>query len=103
MAERGLQPEDEHDSSSDEDFNPDAQPAPADISSSEDEPKEGAPKFKRRRVDVEGQDDGLNFENSGDEATIRKGWKKRKDVSESEKDEGGEGGLVKTRAQRRLE
>jgi hypothetical protein len=102
--------EDDIDTASDEDFNPDAAPQDEDSSSSEDE---AAPttsqarrsKGKRSRNDY----DAINTElDSGDEATIqeRRQSKRRKggsDADFSSDDDGGDGGFVRTRAQRRNE
>ncbi|KAF2757183.1 BCNT-domain-containing protein [Pseudovirgaria hyperparasitica] len=106
-----AQGEDEYDSASDEDFNPDSAPQDDVSSSSEDEAAANQPsaKSKKRKNDAE--------LDSGDEATIqarRKATKKRKkgskeaggdddDIVVFSDDEGGEGGLIKTRAQRRTE
>jgi hypothetical protein len=95
--------------SSDEDFNPTAAPADDSASSSEDEDAATKPakaKGKRKAPADEELD-------SGDEVTIeqvrkrkakkRKGQKVDDDELVLSDDEGGEGGLVKTRAQRRVE
>jgi len=100
------EPEAPYHESSDEDFNPDSAPADDNPSSSDDE--EAAPtgrKGKRKApVDIE--------LDSGDEVTIeaaRKKSKKRKKGSRDDadlllsEDEAGEGGLIKTRAQRAVE
>ncbi|KAG9191957.1 hypothetical protein G6011_10691 [Alternaria panax] len=103
--------DDRYHESSDEDFNPDAVPA-LEASSSEDEDHVTIepPQSKAKRKAPAGQD-----LDSGDEATIqaarRKRAKKRGNKgSKQDEDEliisdheGGEGGLVKTRAQRRGE
>ena len=60
-------------------------------------------KRKKRKGGTEAED--LGFENSGDEATIRRGKKKKRrkgDVAE-EDEEGGEGGVVRTRSMRAVE
>lgn len=96
--------------SSDEDFNPTSAPADESSSSSEDEAPEKPAKGKRKRKVP--ATDGLD---SGDEATIeaaqKKKAKKHKGGEDSDEDEddlmfsddGGEGGLIKTRAQRKVE
>ena len=59
---------------------------------------------KRKRVGEEAEDAG--FENSGDEAIIEKGLKRRKRKEKKgieDEDEGGDGGLVKTRSMRAQE
>lgn len=117
MEDTRLPSEDDYHSASDEDFNPDRPPAQHDstASSSSDSDSEHvapAPKRKRREREPAAETDDANFENSGDEATIqsgRRGKKKRKTAGalkggvDSDSDQGGEGGLVKTRAQRRAE
>lgn len=108
--------EDYH-SSSDEDFNPDDAPAEEELSSSEDEvappPAKGAQRGRKRKQ-LEEEEDAFD---SGDEETIRerKRAKRRKRKGEVPKgdedegvmvfsdDEGGEGGLIRTRAQRMRE
>ncbi|KAI2470423.1 BCNT-domain-containing protein [Annulohypoxylon bovei var. microspora] len=96
-------------SDEDSDFAPDAAPLQdqggSDASESEDDEVElVAVPSKKRSADANA-DDG--FENSGDEAIIQKGRKrqkkdKRKHV-DVEHDEGGEGGLIKTRSMRAVE
>lgn len=92
------------DAASDEDFNPDEAPQDEESSSSDDEPQLSAnlsrkPKGKRKR-----DDDKIDAElDSGDEATIQeRRIKKRRDVDTEilSDDEAGEGGFVRTRAQR---
>ncbi|KAJ4320956.1 swr complex subunit [Neodidymelliopsis sp. IMI 364377] len=94
--------------SSDEDFNPDSAPADDAPSSSEDEDAAPSQRKGKRKAPV---DDELD---SGDEVTIaaakKAKTKKRKKGSKDEEedlviseDEGGEGGLIKTRAQRAVE
>ena len=53
-----------------------------------------------------GEAEDLGFENSGDEATIRKGKKRKKkgtskDDGNENSEDGGEGGVVRTRAMRK--
>ncbi|KAI9675757.1 MAG: hypothetical protein M1817_001124 [Caeruleum heppii] len=109
--------EDDYHTSEDEDFDPTApQPgAEAESSASEDEednPQSSKPgtstKIKKRKGTATYDDDengvDLDFENSGDEATIRRGKRKRRGAEgPDDDDEGGEGGLIKTRAQRAQE
>ena len=122
--------EEEYRSSEDEDFNPDAVATTTtaeDAESSESDSEVGrAPqheadkKRKASRLGEENDDDGadLDFANSGDEATIRtakrrrrknKGQRKTGEDDDEDGDGngydeiGGEGGLVKTRAQRARE
>ncbi|EUC45507.1 hypothetical protein COCMIDRAFT_56950, partial [Bipolaris oryzae ATCC 44560] len=97
--------------SSDEDFDPNAAPA-EDASSSEDEDHVTIEPAQRKGKRKAHQDEELD---SGDEVTIqaarrkrskKKGGKGNKDDDTEliiSDDEGGEGGLVKTRAQRRTE
>lgn len=106
-----IRSEDDYISSEDEDFDPTKAAAEAkeDLSSdSEAEdgttttqaPKVGKPKQQAKSVHPE----DLGFENSGDEATIRKGRKrKRKDGKAEEDESGGEGGFVRTRGMRAVE
>jgi len=58
---------------------------------------------KRKRGDEEAEDAGI--ENSGDEAIIERGLKKRRKKGKGKvvEEEGGEGGLVKTRSMRAQE
>ncbi|KAH6681598.1 bucentaur or craniofacial development-domain-containing protein [Halenospora varia] len=112
--------DEEYASEEDSDFAPDAVPANDDeaAESSDDEADDGekvkaakaAPSTKRKRgQDDEAEDAG--FENSGDEAIIERGLKKAKKKHKKDKkdeelggeDEGGEGGLVKTRSMRAAE
>jgi hypothetical protein len=107
-------------SGDDEDFNPDAIPSAANadglssdsdsgFSSSEATTKK--PRGKKRKQANGGGELELEFA-SGDEATIRKGKRKKQKKAkgaaagsdqEDDDDEGGEGGLIKTRAQRARE
>ncbi|CAO2652574.1 Nn.00g008570.m01.CDS01 [Neocucurbitaria sp. VM-36] len=96
--------------SSDEDFNPETAP-PEEVSSSEDEDDALAKPAQRKGKRKAPVDDDLD---SGDEVTIQAARKKRAKKKKGSKDkadediilsddEGGEGGLIKTRAQRRVE
>lgn len=105
MAADPLTDEDEqYDSANDSDFAPDGE---ADVVSSADEgdeadEPEGARKRKKPTKDVTAEaTDDVVYENSGDEAIITKGKKKLKKSKDA--DEGGDGGLIKTRAQRAAE
>ena len=101
--------DDKYHESSDEDFNPDAAPA-EEASSSEDEDHVTIEPTQRKGKRNAPADQDLD---SGDEVTIQAARKKRakkkgkKGSNEDEliisDDEGGEGGLIKTRAQRRVE
>jgi hypothetical protein len=103
-----LPPDDEeYASEEDSDFAPDAAPAKEDAESSDDEaePEEvKAPKSTKRKRGPDDEAEDAGFENSGDEAIIKKGIKRQKKKSkknqDAEDDEGGEGGLVKTRSMR---
>ncbi|KAM3069625.1 swr complex subunit [Clarireedia jacksonii] len=105
--------DEEYASSEDEDFAPDAAQLQDESSDSEvdevdeDEPPRANNKkwATKRRGDSASEAEDAGFENSGDEAIIEKGLKRRKKKSrksgkdnELENDEGGEGGLVKTRS-----
>jgi hypothetical protein len=108
-----LIPDDEdYASEEDSDFAPDAGPAQASDSESDEEPSEDVtakpakPTKRKRGQDEEAEDAG--FENSGDEAIIEKGLKRQKKKGKKgkdaeEDDEGGEGGLIKTRSMRAQE
>ena len=103
------EPEVPYHESSDEDFNPDTAPADDAASSSEDEDVvEPTQRKGKRKAPI---DDELD---SGDEVTIeaarkkkaknrKKGSKEDDDDLVLSEDEGGEGGLIKTRAQRAVE
>ena len=96
-----IDQDEEYKSSEDEDFNPDAVDAPPDedLSSDDDEapqPKKVSRKRKKTQADAEELD-------SGDEATITELRKAKKSKADDDEDSGGEGGLIKTRAQRRAE
>lgn len=105
-------------SSEDSDFAPDDAPEQGDGQSSDSEGEgdanavaakpAAAPKRKRQQQAVDGDGDAAEdagFENSGDEAIIEKGKKKRKKGPQARQvdDEGGEGGLIKTRSMRAVE
>lgn len=108
--------DEEYASAEDSDFAPDVAPAAASDASSDEESDAGettvkeskktkAKPAKRKRVGNEEAED-LGFENSGDEAIIEKGLKRqrrKKGKDNVEEDEGGEGGLVKTRSMRAQE
>lgn len=99
--------EEQYDSANDSDFAPDGEP---DIVSSGDEDDEGEDggkerkKRKQRTADTAPADaeEDVVYENSGDEAIITKGKKKLKKAKDADED-GGDGGLIKTRAQRAAE
>jgi len=103
-----VQADDDYDEEEDTDFNPDANVAEDAAESSESDEEDTAettgPKRKRTKPTRTTAED-IDFDNSGDEATIQRGKKrKRKDgVKTVDDDEGGEGGLIKTRAQRLVE
>ncbi|KAI0603058.1 bucentaur or craniofacial development-domain-containing protein [Biscogniauxia sp. FL1348] len=99
--------DEEYASEEDSDFAPDAAPADgaSDASESDDEANQRAASPKRKRAADDNADDG--FENSGDEAIIHKGKKRQKKSKKRDghghDDEGGEGGLIKTRSMRAVE
>lgn len=102
--------EDQYISEEDEDFNPTTVEAQDDevSESSEDEAAPDASSKSRKATKKRKQTQAnLDVElDSGDEATIRelKKRKRRKGKDDQEdQDSGGEGGLVKTRAQRKAE
>ncbi|KAM4054587.1 bucentaur or craniofacial development domain-containing protein [Hirsutella rhossiliensis] len=101
-----LDPPFDHDdhqgaSSDDSDFAPDDAPEQAE-SASESDPEVAGSVTKKRRQDHEAD---RGYDNSGDEAIIQKGRKRRKRANNrgeafDDANNGGEGGLVKTRRQR---
>ncbi|KAK4504894.1 hypothetical protein PRZ48_002857 [Zasmidium cellare] len=107
--------EEVYDENADEDFNPEAADAEAEQSSSDDdEPEEKdskkkGKKSKKRKADADPDGEVLNADlDSGDEATIqeRKRKKRRKQedaAAAQDEDSGGEGGFIRTRAQRIVE
>ncbi|KAK3943050.1 swr complex subunit [Diplogelasinospora grovesii] len=115
-----IDPEDEdYASEEDSDFAPEGDAgdaAASDVSASEDEgaedrPTPTSPGKRKRKAATNGdanEAEDAGFENSGDEAIIEKGKKRRKksrakDVADAEEDDGGEGGLIKTRSMRAVE
>ena len=92
--------EEEYDENADEDFNPESAVQDEDVSSSSDDEAANTvakptKKTTKRKADVDEELD------SGDEATIQdRRRKKRKSKDADAEDSGGEGGLIKTRAQR---
>ena len=98
------------DSEADEDFNPDLdtttleQAAAPSSSDDEDDPIRHA-SLKQSKAEQDGQAEHLDIDNSGDEATIKTGRRKKRKIAKGrdDEDEGGEGGLIKTRAQRRAQ
>jgi len=104
-------------SENDSDFAPEAAPA-EEGSESESEAEgidgdaknnnnSGGATAKRQRTGNDDAADDVDFENSGDEAIVQKGKRRRKkaggDDAAVDGDEGGEGGLIKTRSQRAQE
>jgi len=96
--------DEEYDENADEDFNPEANAAEDAAASSEDDASTPVPakKSKKRQANA-----GVDLD-SGDEATIqereRKQKRKKKDSADENADESaGEGGLIRTRAQRLAE
>ncbi|KAI5465671.1 bucentaur or craniofacial development-domain-containing protein [Mariannaea sp. PMI_226] len=97
--------EEQYDSSQDSDFAPDAV---ADQDSEQSDSEEADQQSKKKRkvdADASAADDG--YDNSGDETIIKKGEKRlkksrAKGIHEDD-EEGGEGGLIKTRRQRAAE
>jgi len=95
-------------SEEDSDFAPEPAQQDRDSSAESDDDAdtpEQRPDGKRKRQPDDAADDA-GFENSGDEAVIEKGKRRRKRAKGrdgDELDEGGEGGLIKTRSQRAQE
>ncbi|KAM0334312.1 hypothetical protein ACHAQA_001335 [Verticillium albo-atrum] len=111
---RPIDEEDDYESSQDSDFAPedDAAVAPDDSGDSDaeadDADADAAVKRKRSAAAAGEEAEDAGFENSGDEAIVKKGIKKKKrrrdhDGAAPDDDEGGEGGLVKTRSMRAQE
>ncbi|KAK6841411.1 SWR1-complex protein 5 [Apiospora arundinis] len=103
--------DEEYASEEDSDFSPDAIAAEEneaeEASESEDDNAQPAATAKRKRDAAEPDNDEGDYENSGDELIISKGKKrqrkhKAKDGTAND-DEGGEGGLIKTRSMRATE
>ena len=87
-------------SASDEDFNPTAEPDVSDSSDNDDAEEMAAKAVKKARQKTKRPaEEDLD---SGDEATIQELRRKRQrgDSEALSEDEDGEGGLIKTRAQR---
>ncbi|KAL7791032.1 bucentaur or craniofacial development domain-containing protein [Trichoderma ceciliae] len=105
--ERIIYEDEEYESSQDSDFAPDAAPeAASSASDSEDDAGEAAGKRRRRPVNDTSAETGQDYGNSGDEAIIEKGRKRQKRAKAkgaAVDDQGGEGGLIKTRRQRAAE
>ncbi|KAK8095858.1 SWR1-complex protein 5 [Apiospora kogelbergensis] len=103
--------DEEYASEDDSDFSPDAVAAEEneadEASESEDDGAERAATAKRKRDAAGPDDEGGDYENSGDELIISKGKKRQKKHKARDgatnDDEGGEGGLIKTRSMRATE
>lgn len=122
MAEDIVIEDTEYISEDDQDFNPSTAADEIDSESSDDQVSRKTTKLSRH-VTSGKVDDELDFENSGDEVTIQtakarqkqKRRKKKKGAKQGDEknasssdldlldDDGGEGGLIKTRAQRKAE
>ncbi|KAI9887095.1 MAG: swr complex subunit [Watsoniomyces obsoletus] len=94
---------DDYHSSEDEDFNPEIANVDGNVSESGGEDDGSWSGHKKRRKTTRNDDEGGYVSNSGDETIVRKGRKRRRGHDEGDNEEGGEGGLVKTRAQRAKE
>ncbi|KAJ8613707.1 hypothetical protein MRB53_036849 [Persea americana] len=94
--------DEDYDSGADEDFAPNVIEPNEDESSSEDE-ADGASHHQKpaKRSTTQHTTEDLDFSNSGDEATTREGLRRKRKHNDDAEDSGGEGGLVKTRAQKR--
>ncbi|EXF77503.1 bucentaur or craniofacial development [Colletotrichum fioriniae PJ7] len=108
--------DEEYESSQDSDFAPEdaaaADDGASEASDSEADDGEDAAKTTTKRKRDAGGDEAADFENSGDEALIKKAAKKKLKKAARDAaaalalgvdDEGGEGGLVKTRSMRAAE
>jgi hypothetical protein len=114
-----LDQEEDYASSEDSDFAPEDAPERESTPSEDEDEDEAAPadqpttttttsKRKRKQVGDNDEAEDAGFENSGDEAIIGKGKKRLKRATRqnglgNDDDEGGECGLIKTRAQRAAE
>ena len=99
MASESNIDEEDYASADDSDFAPDGANAPkSDASDAEDDVEE--PDSKRQRVDSTNQAEDVGYDNSGDEAIIKKGVSRRRRANVLHDEDGGEGGLIKTRRQR---
>jgi hypothetical protein len=116
-----LIPSDEdYASSEDSDFAPDAVPAANEDDSSDDDADidelaidtKAPPKTNKKRKQEDGEEaEDVGYENSGDEEIIGEGVRERKKAKKGKgkksreeiEDEGGEGGLIKTRSMRAQE
>jgi hypothetical protein len=97
-----------YNSASDEDFNPDNAPPEIESSSEDDEVAPARGGRVKKQIRKRSRDDDVPAElDPEDLITIqeRQSKKQKKDGSEADfsDDEGGEGGFIKTRAQRRIE
>ncbi|UKZ88263.1 uncharacterized protein TrAFT101_004023 [Trichoderma asperellum] len=105
--ERIIDEDEEYESSQDSDFAPDDAPDAASSSSdSEDGDDDKAARKRQRPVKDANAEGGGEPDNSGDEVIVEKGRKRQKRAKakgEVVDDEGGEGGLIKTRSQRAAE
>jgi hypothetical protein len=96
--------EEEYDENADEDFNPEHAAKDADdSSSSEDEDDTVATKKRNGKNSKKRSSTATEGLDSGDEATIQARKKRRRKGEAEHDDSGGEGGLIKTRAQRLAE
>jgi hypothetical protein len=111
--------DDEYASEEDSDFAPDAVPAANEDDSSDDDADidelaidtKAQPKPKKRKRGDEEEAEDVGYENSGDEEIIGEGVRERKKAKKGKgkkskeelEDEGGEGGLIKTRSMRAQE
>jgi hypothetical protein len=108
-----IDDEEPYASSEDSDFAPDTENGPAaedsDQSASESEAGVTTKQQSAKRNAPSGQGtpaEDAGYDNSGDEAIIKKGERKRrkgKSKDDIEDEDGGEGGLIKTRRQRAAE
>ncbi|EKJ78701.1 hypothetical protein NXS19_012435 [Fusarium pseudograminearum] len=106
-----LDEDEQYASSEDSDFAPDDAPNQAsdqsDVEDEKDEKDEGDKSTnKRSRPATDEGAANAGYDNSGDEAIIKRGEKRRKKTQTrgvNEDEDGGEGGLIKTRRQRAAE
>lgn len=102
-----LDEDEQYASSEDSDFAPDDAPNQASDQSDVEDEKDGGDRTTNKRTLPAADEDAADagYDNSGDEAIIKRGEKRRKKTEARgvQDDEGGEGGLIKTRRQRAAE
>ncbi|OQO09757.1 hypothetical protein B0A48_05160 [Cryoendolithus antarcticus] len=90
----------DYDEDADEDFAPTTAAGEDDVSSSSEDEDAPANAPQKRKAKVTFEDEELA---SGDEVTIKERKSKKRKVEKEDEESGGEGGVVRTRAQRAVE